>query len=445
VNARHVGIIGATIGLGLLLAGCDWLPDYFGAQKKPPLPGERVSVLELEHTLSPDPKIADVEVRLPRPYVNPDWPADGGYPSHAMYHLQLGYDLKQAWRSGVGSGSDSEQRLTGQPVVADGKVFAVDSESNVSAFDAAGGKRLWQVDLTPKDKDSGAIGGGLAYDRGRLFVATAYGDIAALEGTSGKEVWRQHIGIPFRAGPTVSDSRVFAISYDNQVHALSAADGKVIWTYTGVAESAQLLGGASPAVEGGIVVAPLSTGELVALRADGGRTIWTDTLARAGRVSAVGTINDIAGSPVIDRGLVFAVSHSGRMVAIELASGERVWEQEIAGVQAPWIGGNFIYLVTADAEVICLARADGRVRWVRQLDRFEKPKDKKNPINWYGPVLASDRLVLLSSRGHALSVSPYTGELLGEIVISDAASLAPVVANGTLYILTDDARLVAFR
>lgn len=432
-------------GAALALAGCSWLPDYFGAQSKPPLPGKRVSVLELERSLNPDPKLVDVQVRLPKPYVNPDWPEDGGYPSHAMYHLQLGYDLKQAWRADIGSGKESDERLSSQPVVADGKVFTWDAESHVSAFDAKSGNRLWRIDLTPEDKDSGAIGGGVAYDQGRVFATTAYGDVVALDGKTGKEVWRQRVGIPFRTGPTVDDSRVFAVSYDNQVHALNESDGKVAWTYTGVAENAQLLGGASAAVEKGIVVAPFSSGELVALRADTGRLVWSDSLTRAGRVSSVGTINDIAGRPVIDRGAVYAVSHSGRMVAIDLATGERLWEQEISGVQSPWVAGDFIYLVTTDAEVVCLTRREGRVRWARQLDRYEDAKKKRDPVNWYGPVLASDRLVLVSSLGTAVSVSPYTGEVLGSIRLSDTASISPVIANTTLYILSDDARLVAFR
>ena len=445
MTARRLLPLLLAAGFALVLAGCDYLPDWFGQQKKPPLPGQRISVMELERSLNPDPKLADVQVRLPRPYENADWPEDGGYPSHAMYHLKLGYDLKQIWRSSIGSGADDEQRLNSQPVAADGKIFTIDAESNVAAYRSDNGSKLWSVDMTPEEKDAGAIGGGLAFDQGRLFVTTAYGDVVALDARTGKEIWRRHIGIPFRTGPTVDDSRVFAISYDNQVHALTEADGKVIWTYSGVAESAELLGGASPAVENGVVIAPLSSGELVALRADSGRVVWSDSLTRAGRVSAVGTINDIRGRPVIDRGQVYAVSHAGRMVAIDLASGERLWEQEISGVQMPWVAGDFIYLVTADSEIVCLARRDGRIRWVRQLDKFEDAEKKKTPINWYGPVLASDRLVLVSSQGHALAVSPYTGELLGEITLSDPASLAPVVANATLYILTDDAQLVAFR
>lgn len=437
---------GLVVAFGVLvLAGCSWLPDEFGGSSKPPLPGERISVLALEKSLEPDPRIADLEVRLPRPYVNTEWPQAGGYPNHAMYHLKLGDDLKRIWRSDIGAGSDSEERLPAAPVVADGKLFVMDSEAHVSGLNAETGERLWRVSLTPAEFSSGALGGGVAYDHGRVYVTTGYGDVFCLDAATGKEVWKRGIGIPLRAAPTVEGNRVFAISYDNQLHALNLADGTVVWTFAGIAETAALVGAASPAVDGGIVIAPFSSGELVAMRADNGRVAWNDSLIRGVRASSVAGINDISGRPVIDRGRVIAIGHSGRMLAIDLRSGERIWEREVSGVQAPWVAGEFIYLVTEDAEVLCLSRRDGRIRWVRQIDRYERPKAKKKPISWYGPVLASDRLILVSSQGYAVSVSPYTGEVLGEIELSDDASVAPIVANDTLYILTDDGYVAAYR
>jgi outer membrane protein assembly factor BamB len=433
--------------LALGLGACSILPDYLGESEGPPLPGERISVLALERRLQPDPRLADVEVRLPRPWANPDWPQAGGYPAHAMHHLALGESLRQLWRADIGSSSGSYERIVAQPVAADGKVFAMDAEARVSAFNADNGRLIWRVDLTPKDEERGAIGGGIAYDRGRLYATSGYGEVFALDADNGAQLWGLRAGIPFRGAPTVDGGRLFAITYDNQLHAISTASGKVEWIHSGITENAGLLGGASPAVEGGIVIAPYSSGELFAVRTDSGVVAWSDQLVRAGRVSPVGTINDINARPVIDRGRVYAISHSGRMTAIDLRSGERLWDREIAGVQTPWVAGDFIYLVTLDAEVLCLSRRDGRVRWVRQLDRYLRPDSSRNKgvVSWYGPVLAGDRLVLVSSNGQAVSLSPYNGDLLGRMRLSGSAGVAPAVANGVLYLLTDDARLIAMR
>jgi outer membrane protein assembly factor BamB len=133
------------------------------------------------------------------------------------------------------------------------------------------------------------------------------------------------------------------------------------------------------------------------------------------------------------------------MVSIDLRTGDRVWEQDIGGVHAPWVAGDFIYVLSADNELICLTRADGRVRWSRDLPQWANPDKKKDPIFWSGPVLAGDRLIVISSEGEAFSVSPYTGEPLGTADFPDGVYINPIVADKTLYVLTDEADLVAMR
>ena len=434
----------------LLLAGLgacgDTLRSILGTDDEPPLPGERISVLTLQQTLEPDPRIADLAVRLPPPYVNDEWPQAGGYPNHAMHHLALGGALRPLWRTRIGAGSDGDTRLLASPVVAAGKVYVLDARGRISALDAESGKRLWRYGLTPEgEDDESALGGGLAYDKGSLYIANGFGETIALEAETGDLIWRRRIGTPIRAAPTVSDGRVFIVTYDNQLHALSAADGKLLWNHVGIVEDAGLLGGASPAVDGGTVVAPYSSGELFALRVENGRVAWSDTLSRRAPLTPLASLSDINGRPVIDRGQVIAISHSGRLAAIELRTGARIWERNIAGVESPWVAGDFVYLITTEAEVVCLSRRDGRIRWVRALQRYEDEEDKEDPIHWSGPVLASDRLIVVSSHGLALSLSPYSGEVTGQIRLSDDAFVPPVIAGGTLYVLTDDGELTAFR
>ena len=148
---------------------------------------------------------------------------------------------------------------------------------------------------------------------------------------------------------------------------------------------------------------------------------------------------------MIDRGRVFAISHSGNIVSIDLRTGERIWTRVIAGVQTPWVAGDYIYLLTLEGEITALSRRDGRVRWVTQLRRYKDQKDGEGRVEWSGPVLAGDRLIAVSSMGQLISVSPYTGEALGYITIPDGTFVPPVVANETLYILTREAQLLAYR
>ena len=111
----------------------------------------------------------------------------------------------------------------------------------------------------------------------------------------------------------------------------------------------------------------------------------------------------------------------------------------------PWAAGDFIYVVTNDSQLVCLLRHDGRIRWVTPLPRFVDPENQEGRIRWRGPVLAGDRLIVAGSHGEVLSVSPYDGKPLGFITLDDGAAVPPVVANNTLYLMTNDGELVVMR
>lgn len=428
----------------ILLSACE-TPDWLGGREEARLPGERISILQLDKALEPDAAIADLEVRLPRPWRNPDWPHAAGFADHAMQHLEVGADLRQAWKISIGHGSGSETKLLSRPVVMGDRIVTMDAEAGISAFRVADGGRLWRRELTPKDEDKGVIGGGLSIDDGVVYAATGYGLVHALSLADGKEIWQRRIGIPIRGAPTAVGGRVFVITYDNQLFALSGADGTTLWNHSGIPEDAGLIGAPSAAVGGGLVVVPYSSGELFALRLENGRVVWGDQLIRTRRLASLSSLSEIRGSPVIDRGMVLAISFSGRIAAIDLRSGQRLWDRDITGLETPWVAGDFIFLVTAQAEVICLSRKDGRIRWVAQLPRYEDAKEKLDPIHWSGPVLASDRLVLVSSEGYAVAVSPYTGRTLGRIKLPNGALIPPIVADGSIYVLSDDGNLTALR
>jgi len=430
----------------LTLSGCTEAKNFlgFGSYKKP-LPGTRVSVLQLNQSLAADAALADVKVVLPQPFANPDWPQAGGYPSHAMHHLALGATLNVAWKVSVGSGDSENHKLLSEPIVAEGRIFAIDARSRVSAFDAASGSEIWRIDIA-KDIDSEKLlGGGLAYDNGKIFVATSFAQLIALDAKSGKELWHTDLSAPMRAGPAASDGRIFVITIDNNLYALAQDDGRRLWSHSGLTQSAGLLGGTTPAALGMEVVAAYSSGEMFALRVDSGRTMWSESLAGQARSGAIATLADIRGRPIIDRDLVIAISHSGTMAAIDAKRGGRVWDADFGGSQSPWVAGDYVFTLTNAQELLCLARADGHVRWISALPKYSNPPDNTEAILWQGPVLAGDRLILTGTDGKALSVSPYTGKLLGEIDLPSQTHLPPIVAHGTVYILSDNADLIALR
>ncbi len=433
-------LLGALL-LPLSLTGCGIFD-----KSKPPLAGERVAVFSDRREIEPDKDAGSIQVTLPAPVVNDSWPQSGGFANYAMQHLAVGDSPQVVWTADVGSGTSSSRILTTPPVVADGKVFAKDAESTVSAYTADTGQRIWSVTLKPeKARDTDEFGGGLAWYGGKLFVTTGFAEVFCLDPNTGTEVWTSIVSAPIRGAPLVFADRVFTISIDNKLHAMAAVDGSDLWNFSALQEVAGFIGGNSPAGSGDFIVAPFTSGELVGLRLDNGRPVWNESLVGPRRESrAFGNLADIRGRPVIDRGLVLAMGTAGTLTAIDLRSGQRQWERNIGGNQTPWVAGRFVFVVTGSADVAALERDTGKVKWVTPLSQYQD-ENRRKPMIWAGPVLASDRLLVGGSTGEMLSLSPYTGEIIGKLDMRSSMRLAPVVANRMIFVLTDSGRLVALR
>jgi len=428
-----------------LLMSCDAIDKWSRRNEAPPLKGDRIAVLTHSRSLAADKELAGNRILLPAPTPNAAWPQTGGYANHAMHHIEIKDALRKVWTADIGEGSDDEERLNATPIVAAGMVFTMDSNSQISAFDAATGKRFWAVELEPEEDDDGHIGGGLAYEDGRVFVTTGFAEVIALEAKTGKQLWRKNVVAPMRAAPTVRGGRVFVVTLNNQLFALNSKTGDTIWRHRGLPEVASVLGGASPAVDRGVVVVAYTSGELIALKVENGRVLWQDALITASRTDVVSGLSGIRGRPIIDRDRVIAISNAGLLVAIDLRTGRRIWDRDVVGIESPWVAGNYIFLLTTDSEISAISRETGLIHWVRGLPRFEDPEDLEDPIIWTGPILASDRLIVAGSNEEALAISPYSGRILGVVEMPDAVTVAPVVAGGSVYFLADGAELVAYR
>ena len=413
---------------------------------KTPVIGERIAVLSGENDIMVDPDTAALPFAIPEAVANEDWAQSGGNPAKSMGHVALGNALGTAWQVSIGAGSDKKGRLISAPVVAGGKVYTIDTNGVARAFDARNGGAIWSTAFgnDSGNKDSN-YGGGLAVDGGRVYAVNGLGHVAALDAATGAQIWTVKPGGPLRGAPTVADGAVYVISQDNQIYSLKAADGASNWSSAAALEIAGVFGSASPAVARGTVIAGFSSGELNAYRYENGRVVWQDALSRTSISTSVASLSDIDASPVIDGNQVFAVGKGGRMVALEINSGQRIWEQNVAGITTPWVAGDWVFVVTDEAKVVAMSRTTGKVRWINELPRWDNPKGKKGLIYYSGPILAGSRLILVGSNGTLINVNPTNGSFQSQTNVGGGVSVPPVVAGGTLYILTDSGRLIAYR
>ena len=406
----------------------------------------RVSPLALETQLAPDPSLASRPIQVPPATSMVDWSEPGGTADNSPVSLQGQATLEHAWNANLGAGSNRRVRLAAPPVISEGKLFFLDADHRVQAVDAATGHHLWTREMRPHhSRDHSARGGGVAAAGGRVFVTTGFGFAAALDAATGEEVWRAEVGAPFHAAPTVSGGRVYAVTNDSLLVALDTATGEQAWNYPAIAEPARILSASSIAIEGDTVIAPFASGQLIALVATNGHPLWSDSLSRTGRLTSLAAINDIAGRPAVENGVVYAASHSGVLAAIDIRTGQRVWSRSFGSTQTPWIAGDVVYAVSVDGELAAFARDTGAVYWIKQLRRYENERDRKNRISWTGPIMVGGRLILANSLGEVIGVTPQTGEIAAHEDVHDPVFIPPVAANGMIYLVTDDAKLVVLR
>ena len=443
-QASRLLALPSVLMLSLALSAC----GVFGGKDKPQTPtfGNRQPILShIESGARVDPALASVSVVIPEPQVNPEWGQAGGTASKSYGHLALGASPSLLWTAKI-DGADNRHRLAAAPVVGAGKLFVVDTQGVVHAFNADTGAHDWSYQMkVPKQIEASAFGGGVSYSDGRAYADNGVGEVVALDAKTGAPIWTVKPGGPLRGAPTLAFGAVYVISQDNQIYALNAADGKVLWNEAASQGQTNVFGVAAPAAGQGTVIAGYSSGELAAYRYENGRELWLDALARTSISTEVGALTDVDADPIIDNGRVYALGQGGRMAAYELVTGQRIWELNLAGISTPAVAGEWIFVLTDDARLITIARNNGKVRWLTQLQEWKNAKKRKNRIFWTGPVLAGNRLWVVSSRGRVMSVDVLTGVASNFQELGGSFSLAPIVANKTLYMLDNDGKIYAFR
>ena len=442
--AKLLLALAATTTLG----GCaviDGVRGDSGKKGNTPTIGSRVDILGIERDTEVDPALAGFAVTLPPVALNEAWAQPGGNASKSPGHVELGQGLSRIWTAKV-TGANPRARLAASPVMSDGRIYVVDTTARVTAFDANTGAQIWSNALEiEKDGKPSRFGGGVSATGTNVFATNGVGDVASLAADTGALVWKKRPAGPLRGAPTLSNGNVYVMTQDNQIYALRQSDGEAQWNEAGPVSASGIFGVGAPAAAQGTIIAGYSSGELAAYRYENGRSLWSDTLSRTAMSTSVSTLTDIDADPVIDRGRVFALGKGGRMASYELVSGQRIWEINIAGISTPVTSGEWVFVMTDEARLLCVARSTGKIRWISKLQRYKNEKKKKKPISWYGPVLAGGRLVIANSHGAVWSVAPDEGTATQVLDVGNDVSLAPIVANNILYVLDDSGRISAFR
>ena len=440
ITTITAGLLGLTV-----LGGCTD-PEVI-------LPGERFGAREVLE----DPALADpvepanraAAAALPGMSNNADWAQSAVSPAYRTIHPALGRNLQLVMSVPLGEGDTRRKRLNVDPVAAGGRIFAMDSEHRLSAYGTSGGL-LWQKTMVPlRDEATQAQGGGLAVAGGRLYVASGFGRLTALDPATGGEIWSQQLGGTATGAPTAAGDLVYVTSGDSRAWAIEADNGRIRWQIDGLEDVNNVAGAAPPAVGSKLAIFAFGSGNVQAAFLQGGLRTWSADVLGARNGIAIATVEDITGYPVIDGNRVYVGNHSGRVVALGLQNGERLWTARTGALGPVWPAGNSVYFVSDQNELVRLDAETGEKVWTVAMPGYEprrRPQKRRDAAYaHFGPVLAGGRLVVASSDGLLRSFNPEDGALVSAVAIPDGATTRPIVAGGTLYVVNKKGQLLGYR
>jgi outer membrane protein assembly factor BamB len=452
----------------MTLTACETMDIFSSDDDNAPLQGDRLSLYDFERTLQQSEATQfgmpgaqdntlialpaslkggpDENINLPKPWNNKFWPQNGGYPNHMMKHVAFTSDApNQLWSSDIGRGGSNRMPLTASPIMADEKVFTINNDSEIFAFNHKTGQKLWKTDIVKKDEDDIVLGGGLAFSGGRLFATNGFNELLALNPDNGEILWRVNTKEPVRAAPSAIPSRVFVTTMSNRTLAFDTNNGQQLWSHRGLSSNSGVLGSAKPAISRDAVIAAYESGEIYALQIDTGTELWSENLSPLARTAGQTVLSDIQALPVIDNNIVYAASYNNRMSAINARTGQTIWSVPLGTSTTPWLSGNRLFVIESQGTMMSLDKTNGQVVWQSALPQFEDEDDREGQITWHGPYLAGGRLIALGSHGFIMSLNPSNGSVIDTYDYEDDIYLSPIIANGILYAVDEPGRLHAWQ
>ena len=441
---RHLTIKTGLAGLCLLtMAAC--------AEREVILPGERLGIRAglLGEAPEADPVNQARAAALPAMRSNADWPQSAVSPATRTDHAAYSGAFSPLWSVNIGQGDKKRVRLNVDPIVAGGRIFTMDSAHTVTAVSTAG-QVLWTRDLTPlRDDNSQAQGGGLAAGGGRIYAASGFGTVTALDPATGAEFWTQEVDNTATGAPTYLDGLVYVTSGDSVGWAIEADTGRVRWQIDGVSDINNVAGAPAPAVNDDRVIFSFGGGTLQSAFRKGGLRLWNADVAGPRNGFSIGKIDDITGDPLISGNTLYVGNHSGRVVAFDVNSGDRLWTARDGALNPIWPAGDSVYFVSDRNQLIRLDATDGRQVWAVDLPGYEptrNPQRRRDSFYaMHGPILAGGRLIVAGSDGALRAFDPADGRLVGSAPLANGATTRPVVAGGVLYVVNTRGELLAFR
>jgi len=346
-----------------------------------------------------------------------------------LVKIQTTVNIKKLWSAKVGDEAEF-LRVMLQPAGDGNRIYAASRDGNVAAFEPESGKQIWKTELETELSAGPGVGEGI------VAVGTSDGLVVVLDADTGSERWRVNLGGETLSAPLINDDLVIVITIDNRMRALQARDGSERWSVEQPTPLLTMRGSATPAIAGNSVIAGFDNGRLLAVDLESGDILWDSVLAPPSGRSDLERLSDIDGQISVVGQDIYASGYQGRVASVAAESGQILWSREISsyvGVSADW---NSIYTTNEGGEIVALLRRNGQESW-RQSSLLRR--EPTVPVAFNTTVAVGD----LEGYLHFFSVldgTPVARLRLG----SQAISTGPVVIADRLYVQSDSGTIAAY-
>jgi outer membrane protein assembly factor BamB len=302
----------------------------------------------------------------------------------------------------------AKNSIIGQPAVAKGVMYSVDSKGYVSAFSTKTKKILWSTDLAKGTLDRGYNIGGVLYSNGKLYVVNGSRYLIILDAENGHEIIRKNFPDIVRIKPVITaDNFLIVQTVSNQLIAYDVQSSKFVWMIEGGLETIATRNAVAPMLYNGNVLVSFSSGEIVFADAKTGEQKWHYNLT---------TTSDLASpsfepallvtDPIIKENYAYFATSNGDLMKMDLDNGAPSWSRKIYDVQSMSMVGDTLFLTTNARQIAGVNAHSGKIAWVGNLISIKERSAKKvKPVAFQAPFVTKE------DQGFAVNVIAGNGEL----------------------------------
>lgn len=337
--------------------------------------------------------------------------------------------VQTLWYTSTAAGSNNDYlKLT--PAINGTTIFTTSKNGNVAANDMQTGKSLW------KTNTGAEISGGTAAYGNLVFVGSREGNLYALDQTNGKILWKATSSSEILAPAAASNNTVLVKTIDGRVTAFSTIDGHELWKYQQTEPNLILRGSSAPQISRDSAIVGFENGDLVKLSIRNGGVQWEKTIADPQGIFAIQRMIDIDADPIITGNRVYAATYQGRIAALDLSSGNELWNHDISSYSGIASDSNKVYVSDAESNVWAFNTSGGRVSW-------EQTKLAARTIT--GPAVIGNYIVVGDAEGYLHWMDKQDGHFVARTWVNKSGIAAtPIVNNNLLYVYSKDGHLAAY-